>query len=230
MFCQLTLQMPLFCACHYLEDFSLRRCDRAGENGASVSLPSLLPPQTRGMPKPLCNLEGIFILPQGQHVFSPWQPHCPSSSICKKNKPDKPRKNSLVWQATAPEKWKFTGQQGCPRSATENVGVNFWPSNDINNNPKPPQHRCDGRAMEQRRPLWKYDTGSWKMLLLAGERGKKCFINARSRIMQQKGEIFSLSGRVKFTCSSLAHSLLFTFSHLMYLSTLLARFKGINNR
>lgn len=29
---------------------------------------------------------------------------------------------------------------------------------------------------------------------LAGERGKKCFINARSRIMQQKGEIFSLSG------------------------------------
>lgn len=47
--------------------------------------------------------------------------------------------------------------------------------------------------------------------------------------MQQKGKIFSLSAGVKFTCSSLAHSLLFTFSHLIYLSTLLARFKDINN-
>lgn len=31
--------MLLFCACHYLEDFSLRKCDSAEENGASVSLP-----------------------------------------------------------------------------------------------------------------------------------------------------------------------------------------------
>lgn len=36
--------------------------------------PPLLPPKTWGMPKPLCNLEGIFILPQGQHVFFPGSP------------------------------------------------------------------------------------------------------------------------------------------------------------
>lgn len=41
--------------------------------------------------------------------------------------------------------------------------------------------------------------------------------------MQQKGKIFSLSAGVKLTCSSLAPSLLSTFSHLVLLSTLLAR-------
>lgn len=65
----------------------------------------------------------------------PWQPHCPSSSICKKNKPDKPRKNSLVWQAPSPEKEKFSGQHRVMRALTsEQV---------INNNPKPLQHRED---------------------------------------------------------------------------------------
>lgn len=33
---------------------------------------------------------------------------------------------------------------------------------------------------------------------------KKCFLNGRSRIMQQKGPMFSLSAGVKLMCSSLA--------------------------
>lgn len=76
LFCQLTLQMPLFCACHYLEDLSLRRSDSAEV--------LLFPPKAWGMPKPLCNLEGIFILPQGQHVFFPGSPTAQAAQAARK--------------------------------------------------------------------------------------------------------------------------------------------------
>lgn len=93
LFCQLTLQMLSFCACHYLEVGNLTVLKR-------IVLLFLFPLSSlskhAAMPKPLCNLEGIFLLPQGQHVFFPGSPIAQAVQSARKHKSDMPRMKGLV--------------------------------------------------------------------------------------------------------------------------------------
>jgi len=108
-----------FCARHYLKDFSLRKSDSVEENRASVSFPSLLLSKHAVMPKPLGNLEGIFILPQGQHMFFPGSPIAQTVQSAKNQRsPER-----MDWFNRQPL-WlmkkiaEFTGHQNCPKSTT----------------------------------------------------------------------------------------------------------------
>lgn len=70
MFCQLTLQTFFSVRATTRKTFHLGNPTAVERIGLLFLCPLCSLPKHAAMPKPLCNLEGIFILPQGQHVFS----------------------------------------------------------------------------------------------------------------------------------------------------------------
>lgn len=123
--------------------------------------PPLLPPKTWGMPKPLCNLEGIFILPQGQHVFFPGSPTAQAAQSEKKKKTNQTSPERTAWsdRQLLQKNKSLQTSKAVSHQQQKIQALTFWPSNYINTNPKPHQHRRDRRAMEQRRAMWKHATG-----------------------------------------------------------------------